>query len=133
MCDSERECEDSSIWSQKGFRRYLATKHPAKRNMCPTHDWNAKGQSRRFFAGISQLNILQKGSMWLAHDWNVKSQYRWWQLGFASISWVRPSHEIPAKHYVLPDCTIWSHLSVPSLYINPHYPQMWKRASERKP
>ena len=63
MCDSERVCEDSSNWSKKGFRGYLATKHPAKRCMCP------------------------------AHDWNVKSQYRRRQLCLVSISQVRPSRE----------------------------------------
>ena len=133
LCVRERVCEDSSNWSQKSSRGYLATKHPTKRNMCPAHDWNAKGQSKSFFTGISRVTIPRKGSMWLAHDWNAKSQYKWWQLGFASISRVKPSREIPAKHSVLPNCTIWSHLSIPSLYINPHYPQMWRRASERKP
>ena len=51
------------------------------------------------------------------HDWNVKSQYRWRQLCFTSSSWVRPSHETPVKHSVLPDCAIWYTLSVPILYI----------------
>ena len=82
-----RECEDSSNWSKEGFRGYLATKHPAKRCMCP------------------------------AHDWNVKSQYRWRQLCLASISLVRPSHETPVRHSVLPDCTIWYILFAPTLYI----------------
>ena len=45
-CDSERECEDSSNSSKEAFRRYLTTKHPAKRRMCPTHDWNAKSPYR---------------------------------------------------------------------------------------
>ena len=68
-------------------RGYLTTKHPAKWSMCR------------------------------AHDWNSKSQYRWRQLCFASILRVRPSRETPAKHSVLPDCTIWYTLSVPALYI----------------
>ena len=88
LCDSEREYEDSSNWSNEGFRGYLATKHPAKSCMCP------------------------------AYDWNAKSQYRWRQLCPASISQVRPSHETPARHSVLPDCTIWYTLSVPTLYIS---------------
>ena len=63
MCDREREYEDSSYWRQKGFHGYLATKHPTKWCMCPTHDWNAKNQDK------------------------------WRQLCFKSILWVRPSHE----------------------------------------
>ena len=87
LCVRKRECEDLSKWSQKTSRGCLATKLPAKWSMC------------------------------LAHDWNVKSLYRWRQLCLASISWVRPSRETPARHSVLPFCTIWYTLSVPSLYI----------------
>ena len=87
MCDSERECEDSSYWSKKDLRGYLATKHPTKRCMCP------------------------------AHDWNVKSQYRCRQLCLVSILRVRPSRETPARHSVLPDCTIWYTHFAPTLYI----------------
>ena len=73
-----------------------------------------------------------KRCMCHAHDWNVKSQYRWRQLCLVNISWVRPSRETPARHSVLPDCTIWFtplHLH----YIYPYYPQMLGRAFERKP
>ena len=52
-----------------------------------------------------------------AHDWNAKSQYRWRQLCLASISQVRPSCKIPTRHSVLPVCTIWYTLFVPTLYI----------------
>ena len=41
----------------------------------------------------------------------------WGQLVFASVSWVRPSREIPAKHSVLLICHIWYTLSIPTLYI----------------
>ena len=37
-------CEDSSNWSQKSSRGYLATKLPAKWSMCLAHDCNAKSQ-----------------------------------------------------------------------------------------
>ena len=42
---------------------------------------------------------------------------RWWQLVFASVLQVRPSHEIPAKHFILPICHMWYTLSLPALYI----------------
>ena len=76
-----------------------------------------------------------------AQDWNAKSHDRWWQLGFASVLQVRPSHEIPAKHSVLLICHIWYTLSLPTLYIptlptyveecfqrenNSHYPWEWE-------
>ena len=80
MCDSERECEDSSNWSHEGFRKYLATKHPAKGSMC------------------------------LAHDWNAKSQYRWRQLCFTSSSRVRTSREtfcFTKLYYLIH--TFWTH------------------------
>ena len=58
MLERERECEDSSNWSQKISRRYLATKLPAKWSMCLAHDWNVKSQyrmdtvvSREYLAG----------------------------------------------------------------------------------
>ena len=66
---------------------------------------------------------------------------RWWQLVFASVSLVRPSCKIPAKHSILPICHIWYTRSLPTLYIptlptyveecfqreNPsHYPWEWE-------
>ena len=86
-CVIERECEDSSYWRQKVFRRCLTTKHPAKWYIC------------------------------LAHDWNAKSQDRCRQLYFASISRVRPSCETPAKYSILPVCTIWYTLFGPTLHM----------------
>ena len=82
-----RVCEDSSKWSQKTSRECLATTLPVKWSMC------------------------------LAHDWNAKSLYRWRQLCLMSISWVRPSREIPTRHFVLPVCTFWYTFSVLSLYM----------------
>ena len=55
--------------------------------------------------------------MWSVHNWNVKSHDRWWQLVFASVLWGRPSHEIPAKHSILPIFYIWYTLSLTTLYI----------------
>ena len=46
VLERERECEDSSNWSQKNSREYLATKLPAKWSTCLAHDWNVKSQYR---------------------------------------------------------------------------------------
>ena len=43
-CVIERECEDSSNWRLKSFRRYLATKHPVTHVTCTC--WNVKSQDR---------------------------------------------------------------------------------------
>ena len=43
----------------------------------------------------------------------------WRQLVFVSISRVRPSHETPAEHFVLPNFHFWYTLSLPILYIPP--------------
>ena len=45
------------------------------------------------------------------------SHDRWWQLVFTSVSRVRPSCEISAKHFILPICHIWYTLSLTTLYI----------------
>ena len=58
-----------------------------------------------------------KWRMCPTHDWNARSQDRWRQLWFASISRVRPSCETPTKYSVLPVCTIWYSLSIPTLYV----------------
>ena len=55
--------------------------------------------------------------MCLVYDWNAKNHDSWWQLVFASVSRVRPSREIPAKHSVLPICHIRYTLSLLTLYI----------------
>ena len=56
------------------------------------------------------------------------SRLSWWrQLCLASISRVRPSRETPVRHSVLPVCTVWDTRETSC------YPQMWRRASERKP
>ena len=57
----------------------------------------------------------------------------WWQLVFASILWVRPSPEIPAKHFVLLFWLICSTISSPILYI-PTLPSYCEECFlERKP
>ena len=37
---------------------------------------------------------------------SVKTQAIEARRVFTSISWIRPSHETPARHFVLSDCTI---------------------------
>ena len=74
-----------------------------------------------------------KWSICSTHDWNVKSHDRWWQLVFVSVSWVRPSREIPTKHSVLLICHIWYTKSLPTLYILT-LPTYWEECFlERKP
>ena len=62
-------------------------------------------EDRKVFAGNLRLSIPQNDAC-LVHDWNVKNQDKWRQLCFASSSQVRPSREILAKHFVLPDYAI---------------------------
>ena len=79
------------------------------------------------FAGSSQEDFLQSEAMCSAYDWNVKNHDRWWQLVFVSISRVRPSHKILAKHSVLLFCHIWYTMSLPTLYIpTSPYPNSWE-------
>ena len=50
----------------------------------------------------------------------------WWrQLVFMSVSRVRPSREIPAKHSVLLNYHIWYTLSLPTLFIPPITHRCW--------
>ena len=80
--------------------------------------WRLKAiEDQRSFLGYLASSLPAKWSMCSAYDWNVKSHDRWWQLVFASVSQVRPSHEIPAKHFVLEICHILYTLSIPILYI----------------
>ena len=73
-------------------------------------------EARKVFAGILRQHPAKR-CMCPTHDWNAKSQYRWRQLCLVSISRVRPSRETPARHSVLPDCTIWYTPFAPTLYI----------------
>ena len=86
-CVCERVWRLKAIEDQISFREYLASNLPTKWSMCSTHDWNAK------------------------------SHEKWWWLVFASVLWVRPSREIPTKHFVFPICHIWYTLSLPTLFI----------------
>ena len=68
-CVLEREsvCEDSSNWSQKNSREYLATKLPAKWSMCLAHDWNAKSQYRMETA-VSCKYLAGKAFPWDTYE-----------------------------------------------------------------
>ena len=83
------------------------------------------------FAGSSWEDFLQSEAMCSASDWNAKSHDRWWHLVFASISRVRPSHEIPAKHFVLLFYHIWYIMSLSTLYI-PTLPTYWEKCFQRQ-
>ena len=110
-CVWERVWRLKAKWRARSFHRYLARSLPAKWSMSSAHDWNAK-----------------------SHD-------RLWQLVFTSVSWVRPSHEIPAKHSVLSICHIRYtkslHTHTPYIYIYiciSTLPTFWKECfSERNP
>ena len=108
----ERECEDS---------RQLKTKEVFE------------GSSREAFRW-SEVCAQHMTGMW-------KVMTGWWQLVFASVSRVRPSREMPAKHSILPIFHIWYTRSLPTPYIltlptyveecfqreNPsHYPWKWE-------
>ena len=51
------------------------------------------------FMSSSREDFLRSEAMCSAHDWNAKSHDRWWQLVFASISRVRPSHKNTRKTF----------------------------------
>ena len=94
--ERERECEDS---------RQLKTKI--------------------VFAGSSRLGFLQSEACALHITGLQRVRTGWRQLVFASVSQVRPSREIPVKHYILLNNNIWYTLSVPTLYINPLTHRCW--------
>ena len=87
-CVWERECEDS---------RQLKTK--------------------AVFAGSLRVGFPRSEACALHKTGMRRVRTGWRQLVFASVSRVRPSWEIPAKHSVLLNCHIWYTLSVPTLYI----------------
>ena len=90
-----------------------------------------KLKTKGVFTGSSWEDFPRSEAMCLAHDWNVKSHDRWWQLVFASISRVRPSREILAKHSVLPFCHIWYTKFLSTLYI-PTLPTYWVEYFQRE-
>ena len=71
-CVRERECEDS---------RKLKTK--------------------AVFAGSSRVGFPRSEACALHMTGMRRVRIGWRQLVFASVSWVRPSREIPVKHYIL--------------------------------
>ena len=65
-----------------------------------------KGQNSKTdcFAGNSRVSIPRSDACALHMIGMRRVRTGWKQLVFASISWLRPSRETPAKHSVLPDC-----------------------------
>ena len=102
MCVRERECEDSRL----------------------IEDWNV-------FAGSSWVSIPRSDACALHMTRMRRVRTRWRQLVFASVSWVRPSRETLAKHFVLPDCHFWYTLSIPTLYI-PSLPTYCKEGFSKR-
>ena len=80
--------------------------------------WRLKQLKTDEFSRVARgLNISQNDTCALHMIGMRRVRTGWWQLVFASVSWVRPSCEIPTKHFVLPICHIWYTLSLPTLYI----------------
>ena len=74
-------------------------------------------EARRVLVGISRLSFPRSEAYALHMIGMRRVSTRWRQLCLASISWVRPSRETPARYSVLPVYTIWYTLSVPTLHI----------------
>ena len=74
-------------------------------------------EARRFLAGISRLSFLRSEACALHMTGMRRVSTGWRQLCLVSILRVRPSLETPARHSVLPVCTIRYTLSLPTLYI----------------
>ena len=70
-------------------------------------------EAMRVFAAISWLSIPRKNACAL----HMTGMQRVSTDGDSCVSRVRPSRKTPARHSVLPDCTIWYTLSAPTLYI----------------
>ena len=71
------------------------------------------------FVGSSQVGLPRSEAYALDMIGMRRIRTGWRQLVFASVSCVRPSHEIPVKHSVLLNCHILYTLSLPTLYIPP--------------
>ena len=69
------------------------------------------------FAGSSQVSNLRSDACTLHMTGMRRVRTGKRQLCFTSVSRVKPSREIPMKHFVLLDCHFWYTLSVPTLYI----------------
>ena len=80
---------------------------------------------------VFYVGFLCKGRVW-ERVWNSRQSEE--QRSFRSVSWVRLSCEIPAKHFVLPICHIWYTRSLHTLYIPilPTLPTYWNSAFQRE-
>ena len=74
-------------------------------------------KTKAIFAGSSRVSFLRSEACALHMIGMRRIRIGWRQLVFASVSWVRPSREIPAKQSILLNCPIWYTLSVPTLFI----------------
>ena len=74
-------------------------------------------KTKVIFAGSLRVGFLRSEAyaQYMTGMRRVKTGWR--QLVFGSVSWVRLSSEISAKHSVLLNCHIWYTLSVSTLYI----------------
>ena len=63
-------------------------------------------KTKAVFSGSSQVGFSQSEACALHMTGMQRVRIRWRQLVFASVSRVRPSREIPVKHYVLLNCRI---------------------------
>ena len=124
MCDSERECEDSSIWSQKGFCRYLVTKHPAKKEHVPCTWLECQGSVQkvfhRYLATKHPVKRKHVTCTWLECQELVQMVTVGFREYIASKAFLRDTHETfcSTKLYYLitPFCTLT--IYKPSLSIN---------------
>ena len=71
------------------------------------------------FASSSQVSFPHSEACVLHMTGMRRVRIGWRQLVFTSVSWVRPSYEIPTKHSVLLNYYIWYTFSIPTLYIPP--------------
>ena len=77
-------------------------------------------EDKEVFASSSQVAFLRSEACAQHMTGMRRVRTGGWQLVFASVSQIRPSHEILAilaKHSILPICPIWYTLSLPTLYI----------------
>ena len=76
-------------------------------------------KTKAVFVGSSRVSFPRSKACGLHVTRMRRVRIGWRQLVFTSVSQVRPSHEIPVKHFVLLNCHLWYTLSVPTLYIPP--------------
>ena len=77
----------------------------------------------------SSWEAFPRRSMCSAHDWNAKSHDQWWQLVFASVSQVRPSH---SRNILFCQFVLSNTLGLYPHYIYPHYPHIESSAFQRE-